>query len=104
MRQLNEGAQDLILTQLPVAGAAFHVARLFREPLLVAMPADHPLSAKDNLDNEDLAGQTVLSLSRLIRCMIRSRRSARKPAPIFRANTRAHHSTRCARWRPWTWA
>jgi LysR family hydrogen peroxide-inducible transcriptional activator len=63
MRQLNEGAQDLILTQLPVAGAAFHVARLFREPLLVAMPADHPLSAKDNLDNEDLAGQTVLSLS-----------------------------------------
>jgi DNA-binding transcriptional LysR family regulator len=27
------------------------------------MPADHPLSAKDNLDNEDLAGQTVLSLS-----------------------------------------
>jgi LysR family hydrogen peroxide-inducible transcriptional activator len=104
MRQLNEGAQDLILTQLPVAGAAFHVARLFREPLLVAMPADHPLSAKDNLDNEDLPVKLSCPCPRLIRCMIRSRRSARKPAPIFRANTRAHHSTRCARWRPWTWA
>jgi LysR family hydrogen peroxide-inducible transcriptional activator len=33
MRQLNDGSQDLILTQLPVTGAAFHVARLFREPL-----------------------------------------------------------------------
>jgi LysR family hydrogen peroxide-inducible transcriptional activator len=63
MRQLNEGTQDLILTQLPIAGAAFQVARLFREPLLVAMPADHPLSAKDNLDTDDLKDQTILSLS-----------------------------------------
>jgi LysR family hydrogen peroxide-inducible transcriptional activator len=63
MRQLNDGGQDLILTQLPVTGAALNVARLFREPLLVAMPADHPLSKKEGLDNEDLAGETVLSLS-----------------------------------------
>lgn len=63
MRQLNDGAQDLILTQLPVNGAAFTVARLFREPLMVAMPTDHPLSDKQMLDHEDLAGQTVLSLS-----------------------------------------
>jgi hypothetical protein len=27
------------------------------------MPADHPLSAKDNLDNDDLKDQTILSLS-----------------------------------------
>ena len=63
LRQLNDGAQDLILTQLPVNGAALHVARLFREPLSVAMPSDHALSAKDGLDNEDLRDETILSLS-----------------------------------------
>jgi len=63
MRQLNDGAQDLILTQLPVTGATFHVDRLFREPLSVAMPADHPLADRDGLDNEDLADESVLSLS-----------------------------------------
>lgn len=63
MRQLNDGQQDLILTQLPVPGAAFEVARLFREPLLAALPADHPLAEREGLDNPDLAHQTVLSLS-----------------------------------------
>ncbi|MFW5654175.1 MAG: hydrogen peroxide-inducible genes activator [Roseicyclus sp.] len=63
MRQLNDGAQDLILTQLPVHGAAFQVHRLFREPLSVALPADHPLAAREGLDNQDLADETVLSLS-----------------------------------------
>lgn len=63
MRQLNDGAQDLILTQLPVHGAAFEVNRLFREPLSVALPSDHPLSEREGLDNPDLAEETVLSLS-----------------------------------------
>jgi len=63
LRQLNDGAQDLILTQLPVHGAAFTVDRLFREPLSVALPADHRLSAHEGLDNQDLADETVLSLS-----------------------------------------
>lgn len=63
MRQLNDGQQDLILTQLPVTGAAFQVARLFREPILAALPADHVLTDREGLDNPDLAEQTVLSLS-----------------------------------------
>jgi LysR family hydrogen peroxide-inducible transcriptional activator len=63
MRQLNDGAQDLILTQLPVHGAAFQVDRLFREPLSVALPADHPLTEREGLDNPDLTDETVLSLS-----------------------------------------
>jgi LysR family hydrogen peroxide-inducible transcriptional activator len=63
IRQLNDGVHDLILTQLPVTGSTFHVARLFREPLLVAMSADSPLCAKDNLENDDLAGETILGLS-----------------------------------------
>jgi LysR family hydrogen peroxide-inducible transcriptional activator len=63
LRELNDGVHDLILTQLPVAGAALSVARLFREPLAVALPTGHPLAARDNLDGDDMAGQTVLSLS-----------------------------------------
>lgn len=63
MRQLAEGTQDLILTQLPVQGSGFDVARLFREPLSVALPSDHALLAKDNLEGDDLTGTTVLSLS-----------------------------------------
>lgn len=63
LRELQDGTHDLILTQLPVNGATLTVARLFREPLAVALPADHPLTERSNLENADLAGQTVLSLS-----------------------------------------
>jgi LysR family hydrogen peroxide-inducible transcriptional activator len=63
LRELNDGAHDLILTQLPVAGANLTTARLFREPLSVAMPADHPLVERAMLDGPDLADQTILSLS-----------------------------------------
>ncbi|MCU4653040.1 hydrogen peroxide-inducible genes activator [Roseibacterium sp. SDUM158016] len=63
MRQINDGHHDLILTQLPVPGAAFEVARLFREPILAVLPSDHPLAEREGLDNPDLADQTVLTLS-----------------------------------------
>ncbi len=63
LRELGDGMHDLILTQLPVSGATLSVARLFREPLSVALPAEHPLAAKDMLDNDDLSEQTILSLS-----------------------------------------
>jgi LysR family hydrogen peroxide-inducible transcriptional activator len=63
MRELGDGMHDLILTQLPVSGATLSVTRLFREPLSVAMPAEHPLADRDMLDGPDLADQTVLSLS-----------------------------------------
>jgi len=63
LRELSDGVHDLILTQLPVSSSAMTVTRLFREPLSVAMPADHPLAAKDALDGPDLANETILSLS-----------------------------------------
>jgi len=63
LRELNDGVHDLILTQLPVSGATLSVARLFREPLSVALPVGHPLAIKDMLDNADLSDQTILSLS-----------------------------------------
>ncbi|MHA7885976.1 hydrogen peroxide-inducible genes activator [Roseicyclus sp.] len=63
LRELHDGVHDLILTQLPVSGATLSTARLFREPLSVALPVDHPLTAREMLSNDDLTGQTILSLS-----------------------------------------
>jgi len=63
LRELTDGLHDLILTQLPVQGATLSVERLFREPLSVALPADHPLQEKEMLDGPDLTDQTILSLS-----------------------------------------
>lgn len=63
LRELTDGVHDLILTQLPVNGAGLSVARLFREPLGVAMPADHAMAERPGLDGADLKGQTILSLS-----------------------------------------
>lgn len=62
-RALGDGDHDLILTQLPSAGAGLTVARLFREPLMVAMPTHHPLAKKSGIRPEDLRGETILSLS-----------------------------------------
>jgi len=63
LRELHDGVHDLILTQLPVSGATLSTARLFREPLAVALPNGHPLTALQMLGNDDLAGQTILALS-----------------------------------------
>jgi len=56
------GAHDMVLAQLPVSGASLHCERLFREPLLLAMAADHPLHRKDAIAPTDLAGQPLLTL------------------------------------------
>lgn len=63
VRELNDGTHDLILTQLPIPGARLSHARLFREPLGVAMPVDHALADRKNIEGPELAGHTILSLS-----------------------------------------
>jgi LysR family hydrogen peroxide-inducible transcriptional activator len=63
LQELNDGIHDLILTQLPAVGSAFTVSRLFREPLALALPIDHPLAARSTLEGPDLQDLTVLSLS-----------------------------------------
>lgn len=62
VRQLEAGEHDMVLTQLPVAGADFEVARLFREPLLLAVPPGHRLSGRATVREADLAGCAMLSL------------------------------------------
>ncbi|HEU0066895.1 MAG TPA: hydrogen peroxide-inducible genes activator [Sphingomonas sp.] len=59
---LASGIHDLILAQLPVPGRTFHSERLFREPLYVAMAADHPLGGKAIIVPTDLRGANLLTL------------------------------------------
>ena len=60
--ELLAGSLDVILTQLPEGGADLTTQRLFREPLLLAMPDDHVLAAKTEVTEADLLDLNVLSL------------------------------------------
>jgi LysR family hydrogen peroxide-inducible transcriptional activator len=59
---LEDGDLDLLLFPLPVREADLTFARLFREPLWIVAPADHPLAAKPFAEPADLKGATVLAL------------------------------------------
>jgi LysR family hydrogen peroxide-inducible transcriptional activator len=60
--ELIDGTHDMILSQLPMQGADFHVRRMFSEPLLLVTPPDHPLSGQASVQVSDLKGLQVLSL------------------------------------------
>lgn len=61
--ELRRGVHDVILAQLPVFGSSLITHRLFREPLYVAVAADHPLAKHTEIDPLDLNGADVLSLT-----------------------------------------
>ena len=61
--ELARGDHDVILAQLPVAGAELVTRRLFREPLYLCLPAGHPLAAREAVAADEMAGLQVLSLS-----------------------------------------
>lgn len=61
--ELSDGTHDVILAQLPVGGTELVTRRLFREPLYLAVAADHPLAVKSEVDVSEIAGLQVLSLS-----------------------------------------
>lgn len=62
LRGLDEGNLDLLLFPLPVKGADLESARLFREPLWVVAPGDHPLAGREHAARSDLKGENVLTL------------------------------------------
>lgn len=64
LSNLEDGKLDMVLMPLPVTGADLKAVRLFREPILIVVPVDHPIAAKPAADHEDLKGETVLSLER----------------------------------------
>lgn len=61
---LNSGLHDLLLAPLPLRGGDFECLPLFREPLLLAVPACHSLAAKDAVMPSDLREQRMLTLER----------------------------------------
>ena len=61
--ELASGKHDIILAQLPVAGSELVTERLFREPLYLAVAADHPLAKVDVVTPSMLRGLRILSLN-----------------------------------------
>jgi LysR family transcriptional regulator, hydrogen peroxide-inducible genes activator len=57
-----EGRYDAILVQLPVAAEGLVSHRLFREPLVLAVPAGHRLAGRSAIRRSELAGEEVLAL------------------------------------------
>lgn len=62
VRQLRDGAQDVILLPDGVERKDLECHRLLVEPLQVVLPADHPLARQDHIAPHDLAGQTILTM------------------------------------------
>jgi LysR family hydrogen peroxide-inducible transcriptional activator len=63
-RALEDGKLDVIITLLPINGADFRSAHLFREPLYLVVGADHPLSGRGAIQRAELKGLDVLALGR----------------------------------------
>jgi LysR family hydrogen peroxide-inducible transcriptional activator len=61
-QSLQDGRYDVLVTPLPVRGADLESLPVFREPLYIAIPADHPLAAKSEIERADLNGQSILAL------------------------------------------
>lgn len=63
MNDIVSGQHDLILSTQPIISDALTVVPLFREPVHLALPHEHPLATKEKILRSDLVGQNVLTLS-----------------------------------------
>jgi len=59
---LESGDLDIAFLPLPLRSKDLEFIELFAEPLWLAIPKDHPLSAKSELEDGDLRGETILIL------------------------------------------
>ncbi len=62
VRELARGELDMVLSPLPVAGSNLHIEPLFREPLHIVCPPEHPLARLRTVQRADLRGAGFLSL------------------------------------------
>ncbi|MEJ5209982.1 MAG: hydrogen peroxide-inducible genes activator [Burkholderiales bacterium] len=62
LHKLREGRFDAALLALPVEDEGLEVFPLYREPFLVALPAGHPLAARDQIRPRELADAPLLLL------------------------------------------
>ncbi len=59
---LQDGGHDVVIMPVPVRSGDLVSTALFREPLYLAVPADHPLAAREEVERNDLRGQSILTL------------------------------------------
>lgn len=64
---LRGGQIDIGLMLLPVRDPALSSQALWRQPLVAALPAAHPLAAQERLSIEDLAGEEFVFFPRYLR-------------------------------------
>ena len=62
LERLRSGELDLGILALPVPLDGLEAQALYEEPFTVAVPAGHPLAARDRVKLEDLKGETLLLL------------------------------------------
>jgi LysR family transcriptional regulator, hydrogen peroxide-inducible genes activator len=62
LEKLRLGEIDVGILALPVPQDGLDACVLYEEPFTVAVPAGHPLAARDRLKLEDLRGETLLLL------------------------------------------
>lgn len=60
--RLKSGELDVILIALPFDEPNIETLPLYHEPFVVLLPKSHPLSQKEQFENQDLANETVLLL------------------------------------------
>lgn len=62
VQRLEIGDLDLLIFPVPLKAQGFSSVAVFREPLWLALPLDHPLGQREQLDPADLRGLTILAL------------------------------------------
>jgi LysR family hydrogen peroxide-inducible transcriptional activator len=62
LRMLRQGELDAGLLALPVGAEGMEIEILFEEPFVLALPADHPLTGREEVDMGDLRGAELLLL------------------------------------------
>jgi LysR family hydrogen peroxide-inducible transcriptional activator len=62
LERLRQGRLDALLLALPIAGDDIQMMELFREPFCAALPTGHALERKEQIEQEELAGEKVLLL------------------------------------------
>lgn len=62
IEQIQDGVLDIALLSVPVEGQGLVMCELFREPLSLAVPDDHPLAKSGSVDLRRLATERLLVL------------------------------------------
>lgn len=62
LQSLSDGNLDLLFFPMPVNHSDFDSLSIFREPIEVVLPYDHPFAVQPEIAPEMLRGETILSL------------------------------------------